>query len=299
MTPRGRGRGRPGQAGHHRYAPVSTRGWGRRPPEGHRHPRAAGRGIPVSRTASESRCTCRRPGPGSRPSWATRGPNWRGCTAGSRWSRARSARSTGRRGRNPPTRAFRSSTRSTWRCRTQDPFRCFTTSQGPGGVLRVPPAGLRPFRRRARGIVYHRTKTVVRRHVAPGKAVPLHPEAVAFAGHYGFDIDVPAAYRPTGKPRVATAPLRVDAGGFVVVLVETVAVGSDIHSWFTRRQRGVGSLSLRPCARVCGLGRRRVEAPTFVVLGVPGDEPGVVPDLDGFGGYPEAVGHLGQGEHAC
>jgi hypothetical protein len=43
---------------------------------------------------------------------------------------------------------------------------------------------------------------VVRRHVAPRRAVPLHPEAVAFAGHYGFDIDVLAAYRPTGKGRV-------------------------------------------------------------------------------------------------
>jgi hypothetical protein len=42
----------------------------------------------------------------------------------------------------------------------------------------------------------------VRRHVAPGEAVPLHPEAVGFAGHYDFDIDVLAAYRPTGKGRV-------------------------------------------------------------------------------------------------
>ncbi|MFE4583549.1 Mu transposase domain-containing protein, partial [Streptomyces chartreusis] len=33
-------------------------------------------------------------------------------------------------------------------------------------------------------------------------AVPLHPEAVAFAGSYGFDIDVLAAYRPQGKGRV-------------------------------------------------------------------------------------------------
>ena len=48
-------------------------------------------------------------------------------------------------------------------------------------------------------IVYDRTKTVVKRHVAPGVAVPLHPEAVAFAEHYGFVIDVLAAYRPTGK----------------------------------------------------------------------------------------------------
>jgi hypothetical protein len=51
-------------------------------------------------------------------------------------------------------------------------------------------------------IVYDRTKTVVRRHVAPGEAVPLHPEAVGFAGHYDFDIDVLAAYRPQGKGRV-------------------------------------------------------------------------------------------------
>jgi hypothetical protein len=43
---------------------------------------------------------------------------------------------------------------------------------------------------------------------------------------------------------------------------------------------------------------RRVEALAFVVVGVPGDEPGVVPDLDGFGGHAEAAGHLGQGEHA-
>ena len=50
--------------------------------------------------------------------------------------------------------------------------------------------------------VYDRTKTVVRRHAAPGEAVPLHPEAVGFASPYDFDIDVLAAYRPTGKGRV-------------------------------------------------------------------------------------------------
>jgi hypothetical protein len=43
---------------------------------------------------------------------------------------------------------------------------------------------------------------VVKRHVAPREAVPLHPEAAAFAEHYGFVIDVLAAYRPTGKGRV-------------------------------------------------------------------------------------------------
>src|SRR5713101_4225036 len=54
--------------------------------------------------------------------------------------------------------------------------------------------------------------------------------------------------------------------------------------------------SLCPGWRV-GAGRR-VEAFAFVVEGVPGDESGVVPYLDGFGGHAEAVGHLGQGEHA-
>ena len=43
---------------------------------------------------------------------------------------------------------------------------------------------------------------MLRRHVAPRAAVPLHPEAAAFAGHYGFVVDVLAAYRPTGKGRV-------------------------------------------------------------------------------------------------
>jgi Mu transposase, C-terminal domain len=51
-------------------------------------------------------------------------------------------------------------------------------------------------------IVYDRTKTVIKRHVAPKLAVPLHPEAAAFAEHYRFSVDVLAAYRPTGKGRV-------------------------------------------------------------------------------------------------
>ncbi|MGY5010488.1 hypothetical protein ACWCY6_20790 [Streptomyces sp. 900105755] len=56
-------------------------------------------------------------------------------------------------------------------------------------------------------IVYDRTKTVVRRDVAPGEAVPLHPEAVGFAGHYDFDVQ--AAYRPTGKGRAERQSLIV------------------------------------------------------------------------------------------
>ncbi len=46
--------------------------------------------------------------------------------------------------------------------------------------------------------------------------MPLHPAAAAFAEPYGFVIDVPAAYRPTGKERVerdvAIVPDHVLAG---------------------------------------------------------------------------------------
>jgi hypothetical protein len=43
---------------------------------------------------------------------------------------------------------------------------------------------------------------VVRRHVGRGQATPLHPEAVAFASHYGFAIRLCAPRRPQAKGRV-------------------------------------------------------------------------------------------------
>jgi transposase len=85
---------------------------------------------------------------------------------------------------------------------SRDPFVCFTTSQDLATFWACHRRAFDHFGGVPGTIVYDRTKTVVRRHVAPGKAVPLHPEAVAFAGHYDFDPDVLAAYRPTGKGRV-------------------------------------------------------------------------------------------------
>lgn len=73
---------------------------------------------------------------------------------------------------------------------------------GHGHVLGLPSSGFRHFGGVPAAIVYDRVKTVIRRHVAPGRAVPLHPQAAAFAEHYGFVIDPLAAYRPTGKGRV-------------------------------------------------------------------------------------------------
>ncbi|MET9915340.1 IS21 family transposase [Streptomyces sp. NPDC006476] len=85
---------------------------------------------------------------------------------------------------------------------SRDPFCCFTTSQDLATFFDCHRQAFAHFGGVPMTIVYDRTKTVVRRHVAPGEAVPLHPEAVAFAGHYDFDVDVLAAYRPQGKGRV-------------------------------------------------------------------------------------------------
>ncbi|MET7666423.1 IS21 family transposase [Streptomyces sp. NPDC005463] len=85
---------------------------------------------------------------------------------------------------------------------SRDPFCCFTTSLDLATFFDCHRAAFAHFGGVPMSVVYDRTKTVVRRHVAPGEAVPLHPEAVAFAGHYDFDIDVLAAYRPQGKGRV-------------------------------------------------------------------------------------------------
>lgn len=85
---------------------------------------------------------------------------------------------------------------------SRDPFCCYTTSMDLGVFWDCHRRGFAHFGGVPASIVYDRTKTVVRQHVAPGKAVPLHPEAVAFAGHYGLDIDVLAGHRPTGKGRV-------------------------------------------------------------------------------------------------
>ncbi|WP_205347076.1 IS21 family transposase [Pseudonocardia broussonetiae] len=85
---------------------------------------------------------------------------------------------------------------------SRDPFVCFTTSQDLATFFDCHRRAFAHFGGVPATIVYDRTKTVVRRHVAPGKAVPLHPQAAAFAEHYGFVIDVLAAYRPTGKGRV-------------------------------------------------------------------------------------------------
>jgi transposase len=85
---------------------------------------------------------------------------------------------------------------------SRDPFICYTTGADLVTFFDCHRRGFVHFGGVPGTIVYDRTKTVVKRHVRPGAAVPLHPEAAAFAEHYGFVIDVLAAYRATGKGRV-------------------------------------------------------------------------------------------------
>ncbi|MEU6788357.1 DDE-type integrase/transposase/recombinase [Nonomuraea angiospora] len=82
---------------------------------------------------------------------------------------------------------------------SRDPFCCFTTSMDLATFWECHRRAFAHFGGAPGVIVYDRTKTVVKRHVAPGKAVPLHPQAVAFAGHYGFDLDVLAATGPRAR----------------------------------------------------------------------------------------------------
>lgn len=85
---------------------------------------------------------------------------------------------------------------------SRDPFCAFTTTMDMATFWDCHRRAFAHFGGVPAAIVYDRTKTVVKRHVAPGRAVPIHPEAAAFAEHYGFVIDVLATYRPTGKGRV-------------------------------------------------------------------------------------------------
>ena len=104
---------------------------------------------------------------------------------------------------------------------SRDPFTCFTSSMDLATFWDCHRRAFAHFGGVPGSIVYDRTKTVIKRHVAPGKAVPLHPEAAAFADHYGFVIDPLAAYRPTGKGRVERQ---------VLIVREHVLAGRSFHS---------------------------------------------------------------------
>ncbi len=85
---------------------------------------------------------------------------------------------------------------------SRDPFACFVTSQDLVTFWDCHRRAFDHFGGVPATIAYDRTKTVVRKHVRRNAEVPLHPEAIAFAAHYGFRIVVAPARRPQFKGRV-------------------------------------------------------------------------------------------------
>lgn len=85
---------------------------------------------------------------------------------------------------------------------SRDPFCRYTPSQDLAAFWACHTEAFAHFAGVPAEVVYDRTKTVVRRHVGRGQEVPLHPEAVAFAAHYGFAIRVCAPQRPQAKGRL-------------------------------------------------------------------------------------------------
>ena len=85
---------------------------------------------------------------------------------------------------------------------SRDPFTCFVTGQDLATFWDCHRRAFAHFGGVPHTVVYDRTKTVVKRHVGRGEAVPLHPEALAFAAHYHFAIVVAPPRRPQWKGRV-------------------------------------------------------------------------------------------------
>jgi len=100
------------------------------------------------------------------------------------------------------------------------------------------------------------------------------------AAHYGCLVDPARAIKPRDKPRVAYC---TSSERFV-------------GRWRSCRSHGVVPASLMSWRRV-GAGRV-VEDFVFVVIPLPADNSGVVPDLDGAGGHAEQLGHPAERDQA-
>ena len=108
----------------------------------------------------------------------------------------------------------------------------------------------------------------------------LTREWLEYARARGFVTDPARIRHPRDKPLVAYC----------------TSSGRSAGRWRSCRSLGVVSASLVEGRRV-GAGRL-VEDFAFVVIPLPGDNSGVVPDLDGGGGHAEQRGHLVKGDQA-
>lgn len=71
---------------------------------------------------------------------------------------------------------------------SRDPFCCFVARQDLATFYGCHRRAFAHFGGAPAEILCDRTKTVVTHHVGRGQGTPLHPEAVAFAGHYGYAV---------------------------------------------------------------------------------------------------------------
>lgn len=87
---------------------------------------------------------------------------------------------------------------------SRDPFCCYVTSQDLATFWDCHRRAFDHFGGVPVTILYDRTKTVVKNHVGKGRdgEVELHPEALAFAAHYDFAIQLCWPYRPETKGKV-------------------------------------------------------------------------------------------------
>ena len=122
---------------------------------------------------------------------------------------------------------------------SRDPFTCFVASQDLASFWGCHLRAFRHFGGVPASILYDRTKTVVKRHVGRNMEVPLHPEALAFASHYGFAIHVAAAYRPQAKGRVERQVLIVREHVLMGRIFESLAqMDQAFMDWLPTRRSG-------------------------------------------------------------
>lgn len=137
---------------------------------------------------------------------------------------------------------------------SRDPFCRFTHAQDLGTFWGLHTQAFSHFGGVPGVILYDHTKTVVRRHVGRGKETPLHPEAIAFADHYGFAIELCAPGRPETKGRVerlvAITRQHVLAGRTFASLEEMQRAWEDwVPHWRGRVHRTHGEVIAERAAR--------------------------------------------------
>jgi transposase InsO family protein len=108
----------------------------------------------------------------------------------------------------------------------------------------------------------------------------LSEHLLSACARLGISVQPARVYQATDKPRVAYCTSSERLAG----------------RWRSCRSQGVVAASLVGGRRV-GSGRV-VEDFAFVVIPLPADNSGVVPDLDGAGGHAEQGGHLGERDQA-